>query len=86
MQQYRDREVRDFEVNTCRIFEDLNLEGIACARGAGLNTTKKCLEGTRKETLQEIIDWIKDPDVSASRILWLHRLATGRPNTAKRKF
>lgn len=31
--------------------------------------------------MQEIIDWIKDPDVSASRILWLHGQA-GRGKSA----
>ncbi|KIK26417.1 hypothetical protein PISMIDRAFT_95013 [Pisolithus microcarpus 441] len=81
MQQYRDRAVRDIHINTCRIFEDLNLDGMAYAKGAGLNTTKKCLEGTRKEIIQEIINWINDPDVHASRMLWLHGQA-GRGKSA----
>ncbi|KIK20401.1 hypothetical protein PISMIDRAFT_12997 [Pisolithus microcarpus 441] len=81
MQQYRDCVVRDIQINTCRIFEDLNLEGMAYAKGAGVNTTKKCLEGTRKEIIKEIISWITDPDVDAPRILWLHGQA-GRGKSA----
>jgi len=45
---------------------------MAYASGAGLNTTKQCLDGTRGEILQEIVDWIHDPDVNAPRIFWLH--------------
>ncbi|KIO10747.1 hypothetical protein M404DRAFT_78784, partial [Pisolithus tinctorius Marx 270] len=81
MQQYRDRAVQDIHINTYRILEDLNLDGMAYAGGAGLNTTKKCLDGTRKEILQEIINWINDPDVGAPRILWLHGQA-GRGKSA----
>ena len=84
MQQYRDRAVRDTHINvinTYRILKDLNLDGIAYASGAGLNTTKKCLDGTRREILQEIVDWIHDPDVNAPRIFWLHGQA-GRGKSA----
>ena len=84
MQQYRDRAVRDTHINvinTYRVLEDLNLDGIAYASGAGLNTTKKCLDGTRREILQEIVDWIHDPDVNAPRIFWLHGQA-GRGKSA----
>ncbi|KIO07708.1 hypothetical protein M404DRAFT_136031, partial [Pisolithus tinctorius Marx 270] len=81
MQQCRGRAVRDTRVNTYRIFEDLSLEGMAYADGASFNTTKKCLDGTRTEILQEIIDWINDSDVNAPRILWLHGQA-GRGKSA----
>ena len=81
MQQYRDRAVRHTHINVCRVLEDLNLEGMAYAGGAGLNTTKTCLEGTRTEILKEIVDWINDPDVNAPRILWLHGQA-GRGKSA----
>ena len=54
---------------------------MAYASGAGLNTTKKCLDGTRGEILQEIVDWIHDPDVNAPRIFWLHGQA-GRGKSA----
>ena len=72
MQQYRDRAVRDIHVNVYRVLEDLNLDSMTYAADVGLKTTKKCLDGTRKEILQEIVDWIHDPDVNAPRIMWLH--------------
>jgi len=72
MQQYRDRAVRDIHVNVHRVLEDLNLDGMVYAADVGLKTTKKCLDGTRKEVLQEIVDWIHDPDINAPRIMWLH--------------
>ncbi|KIO13849.1 hypothetical protein M404DRAFT_120746 [Pisolithus tinctorius Marx 270] len=63
------------------VLEDLNLEGMAYAAGAGLNTTKKCLEGTRTEILKDITGWITTCDVNAPRILWLHGQA-GRGKSA----
>ncbi|KAL4062785.1 hypothetical protein V8B97DRAFT_2091404 [Scleroderma yunnanense] len=81
MQQYRDRAVRDTHINVYRVLEDLNLDGMAYAGGAGLNTTKKCLDGTRMEILKEIVDWIYDPDINAPRIFWLHGQA-GRGKSA----
>ncbi|KAI6131088.1 hypothetical protein EDD16DRAFT_962365 [Pisolithus croceorrhizus] len=81
MQQCRDRAARDIQVNTYRILEDLNLEGMAYSGGAGLNTTKKCLDGTRTEILLDIMNWINDPAFDAPRILWLHGQA-GRGKSA----
>lgn len=52
---------------------------MAYAEGAGLNMTKACLDGTRTETLQEIVNWITDLNPNASRILWLH----GQPGRGK---
>ncbi|KIO10425.1 hypothetical protein M404DRAFT_995614, partial [Pisolithus tinctorius Marx 270] len=79
MQQYRDRAIRDIQIKMSHVLEDLNLEGMAYAAGAGLNTTKKCLEGTRTEILKDIINWITTCDVNAPRILWLH----GQPGRGK---
>ena len=45
---------------------------MAYAEGAGLDTTKQCLDGTRVEILKEIVDWINNPDVNVPRIFWLH--------------
>ncbi|KAI6103703.1 hypothetical protein EDD16DRAFT_299992 [Pisolithus croceorrhizus] len=81
MQQCRDRTVRDIQVNTRRILEELNFDGMAYAGGAGINTTKICLEGTRTEILRDIMNWINDPDINAPRILWLHGQA-GRGKSA----
>ena len=81
MQQHHNHAVCDMHINIYRDLEDLNLDGMAYASGAGLNTTKKCLDGTRGEILQEIVDWIHDPDVNAPRIFWLHGQA-GRGKSA----
>jgi len=57
MQRYRDRAVFDTHIdviNFYRILEDLNLDGMAYASGAGLNTTKQCLDGTRGEILRRL--------------------------------
>ncbi|KIO01495.1 hypothetical protein M404DRAFT_149778, partial [Pisolithus tinctorius Marx 270] len=42
---------------------------------------KKCLENTRTEILQDIINWVNDTDPDARRILWLHGQA-GRGKSA----
>ncbi|KIK12218.1 hypothetical protein PISMIDRAFT_121242, partial [Pisolithus microcarpus 441] len=81
MQQCRDGVARDTHLNTYRIFEDHNLDGVAYADTAGLNTTKKCLDGTRTEILREIMSWINDPNANAPCILWLHGQA-GRGKSA----
>ncbi|KIK12146.1 hypothetical protein PISMIDRAFT_462603, partial [Pisolithus microcarpus 441] len=81
MQQYRDCQTRDIQVNMYHVVEDLNIEGMAYAGGAGLNTMKKCLESTRKEILEDIISWINDASPDAPCILWLHGQA-GRGKSA----
>ena len=84
MQEFRDRAVCDTFISVHRVLdvlEDLNLDGMVYAEGAGLDTTKKCLDGTRVEILQEIVDWINDPDVNVPRIFWLHGQA-GRGKSA----
>ncbi|KIK14326.1 hypothetical protein PISMIDRAFT_67605, partial [Pisolithus microcarpus 441] len=58
-----------------------NLDGMAYADDAGLNTTKKCLDGTRSEILEDITSWITDRDDKAPGILWLHGQA-GRGKSA----
>ncbi|KAG2060374.1 hypothetical protein BDR06DRAFT_872822, partial [Suillus hirtellus] len=44
---------------------------MACAAGAGLNTTKLCLPGTRTNVLSQITEWINDSGDTAQRVLWL---------------
>ncbi|KIL57180.1 hypothetical protein M378DRAFT_400065 [Amanita muscaria Koide BX008] len=52
---------------------------ISYAEGAGLDTNKVCLDGTREEVLHEVINWIDDADPNAPRILWLFGTAcTGK--------
>ncbi|KAG6329841.1 hypothetical protein ID866_9247, partial [Astraeus odoratus] len=72
MQDFRNRELRDIHITVHQMREDLNVDGIAYAKGVGLNTSKKCLEGTRTEILSEIIDWIDDINPDAPRVFWLH--------------
>jgi len=44
------------------------------AAGAGLNTQKLCLEGTRSGILGDIMDWINNGDKD-TRVYWLHGTA-----------
>ncbi|KIK12665.1 hypothetical protein PISMIDRAFT_689280, partial [Pisolithus microcarpus 441] len=81
MQQYRDHTIRDIRIYVHRVLDELNLEGMSYVGGASLNTMKKCLDDTRMEILQDIIDWVNDPDPDAPRILWLHGQA-GRGKSA----
>ncbi|GJJ09790.1 hypothetical protein Clacol_004014 [Clathrus columnatus] len=53
------------------ICEVLYLDSLPYAMGAGLNTRKQCLLGTRMEVLDEIVDWINDGDESCPRLFWL---------------
>ncbi|KAL4067476.1 hypothetical protein V8B97DRAFT_928173 [Scleroderma yunnanense] len=53
-------------------FEDtMALDDMPYAASAGLDTSKKCLEGTRVEILNEVVDWINNRDVDAPRVFWL---------------
>ena len=72
MQELRDRPVPDIQYGINQIYEDLSSTCLACADRAGLNEAKKCLDGTRIEILNEIIDWINNTDVATSRIFWLY--------------
>ncbi|GJJ11030.1 hypothetical protein Clacol_005261 [Clathrus columnatus] len=56
---------------SCRPHEVLYLDGLPYAAGAGLNTGKQCLFGTRIEVLNEIVDWINDGDESCPKLFWL---------------
>ncbi|KIK26754.1 hypothetical protein PISMIDRAFT_675695 [Pisolithus microcarpus 441] len=81
MQQFRDHAVRDIQINLYRVQEDLRLDGMTYAAGAGLDKTKRCLDGTRTKILQEIIHWATCGDANSPRILWLHGQA-GRGKSA----
>ena len=54
---------------------DMSLDTLACAGKVGVNQMKKCLDGTRTEILNDIVDWINSTDPTAPRILWLHSQA-----------
>lgn len=72
-------DVKRVLVDIGRIGDDMHLSEIAYAKGAGMDTTKACLDGTRGEILQEIIEWVDNPDANAPNILWLSGVAgTGK--------
>lgn len=72
IQSYRDSTACEIEINSHLEIGDINLEGLACADGAGLNDILSCFDGTRTEVLTEIISWIYDTNESVPRILWLN--------------
>ena len=52
---------------------------MAYAHGAGYNTTKQCLVGTRVEILAEIEEWARSPDPDVHPVFWLNGAAgTGK--------
>jgi hypothetical protein len=59
---------------------DLDINSMPYAAGAGLDTRKLCLEGTRSGILGEITDWINDVDDN-TRIFWLHGTAGSGKST-----
>src|SRR6267154_5289216 len=61
-----------------------DLSGMEYARGAGLDTTKKCLPGTREAIIEEIIAWINNTEDDAPGVFWLHGNAgTGKSTIAQ---
>ena len=62
--------------------EASDLNSMPYVGGAGLDTRKICLEGTRKEILDEITTWINNTEDS-TRVFWLHGEAgTGKSSIA----
>lgn len=57
----------------------VELNSMTYAAGAGPNTAKKCLEGTRMEVLDEIVEWIYCSDPGTPRVFWL----SGQAGTGK---
>ena len=81
MQEFRDRVLLNVQDGVHRVLEHLSLDALACAGRVGLNKEKKCLDGTRTEILNEVIDWISTTEATAPRIFWLHGQA-GRGKSA----
>ncbi|KIL61827.1 hypothetical protein M378DRAFT_818399 [Amanita muscaria Koide BX008] len=66
-----------------RLRDDIHLSEVGHAKGAGMDTTKACLDGTR-EILKNIIEWVDNPDANAPSILWLSgAAATGKSAIAR---
>jgi len=64
-----------------QIREDHSLDTLDCMGQVRLIKGKKCLDGTRIEILNKILDWINNTDPSTPPILWLHGQA-GRGKSA----
>ncbi|KAG2338271.1 hypothetical protein BDR05DRAFT_848415, partial [Suillus weaverae] len=47
------------------------LSGMTYAEGAGLDTRKQCLQGTRTEILSQITEWVNSTGDNVPRVLWL---------------
>ena len=81
MQQLRDRALLDVQYTVQQMREDLSLDSLVYAGGVGLIKGKTCLDETRTEILEKIVDWINNTDPAAPRIFWLHGQA-GRGKSA----
>ncbi|KAF8957504.1 hypothetical protein BDZ97DRAFT_1737453, partial [Flammula alnicola] len=59
--------------------DGIELNGLLYAHGAGYNTTKQCLAGTRAEILAEIEHWARSTDPDVPPVFWLNGAAgTGK--------
>ena len=72
MQEFRDRALLGVQYDVQQIREDLNLGSLVYAGRVGLNQEKQCLDGTRTQILNEVVDWMNNTDGTAPRIFWLH--------------
>ena len=52
--------------------QDVDLNSMPYVSGAGLNIQRTCLEGTRREILEEITSWIDRTDDDTPRVFWLY--------------
>ncbi|KAG2340254.1 WD40 repeat-like protein [Suillus weaverae] len=71
MQQFRDQMALTTIETVHRIAEDLDVSGMEYVPGAGRNTSKNCLLGTREDILSEIKCWIRSMGEDVPRVLWL---------------
>ncbi|KAG2747110.1 WD40 repeat-like protein [Suillus brevipes Sb2] len=71
MQQFRDKLVLTNTETVHRIAEDQDINGMEYVHGAGRNTAKNCLPGTREDILSDIKCWIRSTGEDVPRILWL---------------
>ncbi|KXN81645.1 hypothetical protein AN958_04067 [Leucoagaricus sp. SymC.cos] len=82
LQEFRDKAVRDTSLVVHRVWHEvkstadkMDLNNIPYADGAGLNTEKLCLLGTRGELLDEIVKWANNINGDVPRVFWLHGTA-----------
>ena len=72
MQEFRDRALLGVQYDIQQIREDFSLDSLVCAGRFGLNQEKQCLDGTRTQILNDVVDWMNNTDGTAPRIFWLH--------------
>ena len=72
MQGFCDRALLGVQYGVQQIREDLSLDSLVCAGRVGLNQEKQCLDGTRMQILNEVVDWMNNTDGTTPRIFWLH--------------
>jgi ATP-dependent Lon protease len=64
-------QVDDIAIHVHRTEEILDLSYMTSAEGAGLDTRKQCLEGTRTDILSQITEWVNSTGDNVPRVLWL---------------
>jgi hypothetical protein len=67
----RDQVGHDVDVYVHCTEESSELSGMTYADGAGLDTRKECLQGTRTEILSQITKWVNSTGDNIPRVLWL---------------
>jgi len=72
MQELRDQALLHVQYDVQQTQENLSLDFLAYAGGVGLIRAKKCLEGTRTDILNEVVDWVNNTDTATPRIYWLY--------------
>ena len=72
MQEFRDRSVPNIQYGAKHVYDDIASDSLDYAERVGLNEAKKCLDGTRIEILNEIVDWMNNKDTTTPRIFWLY--------------
>jgi len=55
----------------CGLAEDLDFKDMIYVNGAGRDTSKRCLPGTREDILSEIKDWIDNAGEDVKQVFWL---------------
>ncbi|CCM06110.1 uncharacterized protein FIBRA_08359 [Fibroporia radiculosa] len=75
MEQIRRRTFNEISAPIYRGALDVDLSGLEYVTGAGVNESKQCLPGTRREILSTIQDWIHTKKEDATKIFWLSGMA-----------
>ena len=72
MQELRDLALLNVQHDVQESRENLSLDLLAYAGGVGLIRAKKCLDDTRTDVLNEVVDWINNTDATTPPIFWLY--------------